>query len=132
MTDLMVLDASVAVDLVVGAQRSRVAARTIAGRRLAAPGLTDLEVVSALARLERTGAVGADAAREALALWEELPVERVPIAPLVKVAWGLRHSLWVADAFYIALAMALDCPLVTSDARLARAPHAGVTVTQVA
>ncbi len=36
--------------------------------------------------------------------------------------WQLRDSVRGWDAFYVVLAEALDAPLVTLDARLARAP----------
>ena len=41
--------------------------------------------------------------------------------PLAARAWQLRHSLSFYDALYLALAERLDCPLVTADARIARA-----------
>ena len=37
--------------------------------------------------------------------------------------WDLRHNLSAIDAAYIALAEALDVPLVTTDAKLASAPR---------
>ena len=36
--------------------------------------------------------------------------------------WALRHNLSAYDACYVALAEALDCPLLTADARMALAP----------
>ena len=35
--------------------------------------------------------------------------------------WELRDNLTAYDAGYVALAEALGCPLITSDARIARA-----------
>jgi predicted nucleic acid-binding protein len=41
--------------------------------------------------------------------------------------WQLRHDVTACDAAFIALAEALGVPLVTCDARLARAPgHAAM------
>jgi predicted nucleic acid-binding protein len=40
---------------------------------------------------------------------------------LLHRAWELRRSVTAHDAMYIALAEALDAPLVTRDAKLARA-----------
>ena len=37
-------------------------------------------------------------------------------------AYELRENVTAYDAAYVALAEALDCPLLTADARLARAP----------
>jgi len=42
---------------------------------------------------------------------------------LAAVAWALRDNLSFYDALYVALAAALDAPLITADARLASAPH---------
>ncbi len=42
--------------------------------------------------------------------------------PLAERAWTLRHNLSFYDALYVALADRLDVPLLTGDARLARAP----------
>jgi len=42
--------------------------------------------------------------------------------PLLRQCWELRNGLTVYDAAYVALAEALGAPLVTADARLARAP----------
>lgn len=44
-------------------------------------------------------------------------------------AWQLRTALTAYDAMYVALAEALDAPLVTCDARLVRA-HSHSAVVQ--
>lgn len=41
---------------------------------------------------------------------------------LALAAWGLHGAVSFYDATYVALAQALDLPLLTADARLARAP----------
>jgi hypothetical protein len=51
-----------------------------------------------------------------------LPATRYPHAPFAPRVWELRGNLTPYDAVYVALAEALDCALVTADARLARAP----------
>ena len=38
------------------------------------------------------------------------------------LAWELRHVVSFYDGLYVALATMLDLPLLTSDARLAKAP----------
>jgi predicted nucleic acid-binding protein len=43
----------------------------------------------------------------------------------------LRENLTAYDALYVALAEALDCPLLTADARLANAPGNNCTVEQI-
>ncbi len=42
--------------------------------------------------------------------------------PLARLAWALRANLSFYDGLYVALATTLSVPLLTADARLARAP----------
>ncbi|MFV0406491.1 MAG: PIN domain-containing protein [Propioniciclava sp.] len=49
--------------------------------------------------------------------------------PRAAHAWDLRESVRINDGFYVAAALALNADLLTSDARLSRAPRLGVTVT---
>jgi predicted nucleic acid-binding protein len=42
--------------------------------------------------------------------------------PLVRLAWSLRDDVSFHDAVYVSVAVTLDIPLLTADARLARAP----------
>ena len=66
--------------------------------------------------------LGADteAAETALAIADlrEAPVERYPLDPLLERAWSLRSRLNAYDALYVALAVELDCPLITTDDRI--------------
>jgi predicted nucleic acid-binding protein len=92
------------------------------GESLAAPELVDLEVLSVLRTQLRVRAM--DARRAGLALTDlaDLPLRRAPHLPLLPRCWELRDNLTVYDGAYVALAEALDVPLVTADTRLARAP----------
>jgi predicted nucleic acid-binding protein len=51
-----------------------------------------------------------------------LRVELFGYYPLARRIWELRGNVTAYDAWYVALAEALDSPLATLDARLARAP----------
>ena len=51
----------------------------------------------------------------------DVRVTRYPHGPLVSRIWELRGNLTAYDAAYVALAEALDAPLITTDGRLARA-----------
>lgn len=51
-----------------------------------------------------------------------LGIARRSHLPLIPRIWELRDNLTAYDAAYVALAEALRCPLVTSDARLAFVP----------
>jgi predicted nucleic acid-binding protein len=92
----------------------------------AAPDLLLVEVVNALRRTERRGAISPVAARAALAEVLELPVELTSSRELVERAFELRHNVSVMDGCSVALAEQLSCGILTSDARIARTP--GLTV----
>ncbi len=95
------------------------------------PDLLDVEVVQAFRRFARSGAVPEARATGAVDLLEAIPVERRSAGILVPRMWTLRDNLSAYDAAYIALAEALDCPLLTCDARSAGSPGHGVTVRVV-
>ena len=90
--------------------------------QLAAPGLIDVEVVSALRRLVRTEVVGVGRAQNAIDDLPFSPVIRAPHVRLVARVWELRDNLSAYDASYVALAEATNCPLLTADRKLASAP----------
>jgi predicted nucleic acid-binding protein len=56
-----------------------------------------------------------------LAFQLELPLRRLDHTPLLDRAFALRDNFSAYDAVYVALAEGLAAPLVTADARLARA-----------
>ncbi len=87
-----------------------------------APHLVDVEVVSAWRRLAAAGDL--DERRVALAMDDlgALRLDRVPHGRLLGRCWELRSNLTVYDAAYVALAEAMDLPLLTADAKLAAAP----------
>lgn len=120
---MLVVDASVLVVALAddGEDGDRVRAR-LAGTTLAAPQLIDLEVLSVLRRSVAAGAVPPRRAELALADLEDLPMQRAPHAPLLARCWELRSNVTPYDAAYVALAEALAAPLLTTDARLTRAP----------
>jgi predicted nucleic acid-binding protein len=66
--------------------------------------------------------IGANRGGELLADLGDLVLQRYPHYWLLPRVWELRHNLTAYDAVYVALAEALDAPLVTRDARLAAAP----------
>jgi predicted nucleic acid-binding protein len=126
-----VVDASVIVDLLVAHPRAATIRAALEGIDGVAPALLDAEVLHAITRYVRRGEMSDKRARQALRLLIDADIDRFPIAPLVVDAWALRHNVSSYDAFYIALARSLGCPLVTCDRALARAPGLGITVTVV-
>jgi len=57
-----------------------------------------------------------------------LRITRYPHALLLDRMWELRDNLTAYDASSVALAEALDAPLVTTDARLAASPGHRATI----
>ena len=68
------------------------------------------------------GHVDAEPAEQAVEDLREWPGERYGHRPLLGRVWELKGSLRTWDAFYVALAEALQATLITADVRLARAP----------
>ena len=120
---MIVVDASVIVTALAddGPDGERHRAR-LAGERLAAPHLLDVEVVSAWRRHAADGALDERRMQLARDDLRSLPIRRVPHLPLLERCWELRANLTTYDAAYVALAELIDAPLVTLDARLAEAP----------
>jgi len=119
---VIVVDASVLVVALADDGQDGDAARArLRGESLAAPELIDLEVASVLRRQARAGTVDDRRVRLALDDLIDIPLQRAPHRPLLARCWELRDSVTVYDAAYIALAEALDVPLLTGDRRLARA-----------
>jgi len=56
---------------------------------------------------------------------------RYPVFTLLERVWDLRENLSAYDASYVALAELLNCPLMTADARLSRAPGVRCSITVV-
>ena len=117
-----VVDASVLVAALVGSGRQgRWAETAVAQGSLAGPELILAETSNTLRCLERANKISRLEATSAHGDLQRLDMELFPFAPLAERVWALRHNLTSYDAWYVALAEALDCPLVTLDRRLSRA-----------
>ena len=86
------------------------------------PHLADVEVTQSLRRLVRTGEVSPDRAAEVIADLADFDLHRHSHVDLLTRAWKLRENITAYDAVYVALAEALEAPIVTCDAPLAKAP----------
>lgn len=107
----------------------RVEARLFLGTdEFHAPHLLDAEVVHALRRLVRIGEVRPNRAREALEDLAGIDIRRHSHVDFLSRAWALRDNLTAYDAMYIALAEAIDAPLVTCDGPLGSTPGHAVRV----
>ena len=88
---------------------------------LHAPHLLDVEIAQVIRRYAANGDIDDERGRMALADLADLPLRRYPHDFLLPRIWDLRNNLTAYDAAYVALAEALDAPLLTRDRRLAAA-----------
>jgi predicted nucleic acid-binding protein len=120
---VIVIDASALVEALLEGPGGRIAGRLLgSGEALQAPHLIDVEVAQVIRRILAEGRMDLRRAEQAILDLAEFPLARRPHTLLLPRIWELRSNLTAYDAVYIALAEALDAPLITRDARLARAP----------
>ncbi|MEJ7741673.1 MAG: type II toxin-antitoxin system VapC family toxin [Nocardioidaceae bacterium] len=121
---MIVVDASVVVAslLSTGGAGARARERLRLDPDLHVPHLLDVEVTAALRRRVRLGQTDVEVATEVMADLADLAALRWDHEPLLRRVWELRENVTPYDAVYVVLAEMLDAPLVTSDARLSRAP----------
>jgi predicted nucleic acid-binding protein len=119
---VIVVDASAALEVLLRTPAAPAIEERLfaSGATLHAPHLIDLEVVQTLRRYAKAGEMAPERGRIALADFADFPIHRYPHGVLLPRIWDLRHNLTAYDAAYVALAEALDAPLVTRDRSLAR------------
>jgi predicted nucleic acid-binding protein len=113
----LVVDCSALVDYAVTATPTR----DLSEVRLHAPSLIDYEFLAAVRRLTNHRVLDIARAELSIQFILEIDVQRHPAHRLLPRMWSMRHTISSYDASYVALAEALDIPLLTSDASLARA-----------
>ncbi len=119
---MIVVDASVLSNALGDDDRDGDLARArLATDDLAAPDLVDVETVAVLRKRWLAGDLTDRRFRSAIGDLEDLELERYPTLRLMRRAFELRANVTTYDAAYVALAEALECPLVTRDRRLSRA-----------
>lgn len=118
----VVLDASVVVAALVDSGSDGAwAEELLTAGSLHAPELLCVEATNALRRLEQAREIttaDANAAHEELM---RLNLNLFAFEPFAERTWELRHTVSSYDAWYVALAEALNLPLATLDKRLSKA-----------
>lgn len=122
---MIVLDASAVVEWLLGAAHAQAIEARIgaADVTLHAPYLLSIEVAQVVRRYVANGEMSGSRGELALDDLVDLDVVYHDHEPLLPMIWRLRANLTAYDAAYVALALALDAPLLTLDRRLAAAPH---------
>ncbi len=107
-------------------------ARDLLGReQVHVPHLVDAEVAHGLRQLVAGGRIEEPHGARLVTAWSHVGLTRHPGVGLLSRVWELRDNLTAYDAMFVALAEALECSLVTADARLARASGLQCPVTVV-
>jgi len=127
---MIVLDASVVVELLTNGPLAYSLRRDLAGRSgpFLVPHLLDVEVVSALRGLVAGQRIDSYRSEQVLTELAELRAQRYAHTPLVGRIWELRHNFTAYDAVYIALAEATNSVLYTCDAKLCKGHRARVVL----
>ncbi len=126
---MTVVDASALVAVLVDSGREgKWVESAVAEGSLAGPELVLAEASNILRRLERAGEISRLEANSAHRDLLRLDLELFPFSPFADRVWALRSNLTSYDAWYVALAEALDCPLVTIDRKLS---HASVPTCEI-
>lgn len=128
-----VLDASVLVEYLAGGEHGEEAGEAVraSGSMAWAPHLVDAEVGHVLRRSVLADEMTATRARAVLEDLADLPLRRAGHRGLLERAWALHPNVTFYDGLYVALAERLDEPLVTLDARLARAPRLRASIETI-
>ena len=119
---IIVIDASVLVAALVDSGREGVWSESVVAESSpAGPELVLAEVSNILRRLERIREISRLEANSAQRDLLQLDLDLFPFAPFADRVWALRGNLTSYDGWYVAMAEALGCPLVTLDRKLKRA-----------
>ena len=129
----VVVDSGALVDVLLTNGEQPVAATgPLAGHDLVAPHLIDVEMLNATRKLLLRREISRGYAEALLRDYKRTALELFPHKTLLEKAWALRGNITPYDAMYVALAQTLEVPLITADARLARAAESHCTVNLLA
>ena len=127
---MTVLDTSAAIDYLLGAGVGSQVEALLAAAPASAPDLLVFETLAVLRRAVGRRELTQTRAAAAVNDLGDMALDLFPTLPLRARAWELRRNMTAGDALFVALAEALDEPLATTDAGLAKAGarHAEVEV----
>jgi predicted nucleic acid-binding protein len=123
---VIVIDASTAVLALLTDGAAR---QLLMDESVAVPHLVDAEIAHALRGQVARGTMSDRDGARALQAWVHLEVSRFPARGLLARVWELKANLSAYDATCVALAEVLECPMVTADARISRAPGPRCPIT---
>jgi predicted nucleic acid-binding protein len=122
---MFVVDASIVIRLLTNRREDELLRQRLA-RTVHAPALIDAEVSSVIRGFTLTTKpnvrIVKERAEEMLIDYAGLRIVRHPMQPLQGRVFDLRHNFTAYDGMYVALAEALDLPLLTDDGKFAGAP----------
>src|SRR5260370_39706083 len=121
---MIVVDASAVLEVLLRTPTATAVERGLfePSQTLHAPHLLDVEVAQVVRRYAANGEIDVERGRMALADLADLSLRRYAHDFLLSRVWDLRNNLTAYDAVYVALAEALDAPLLTRDKRIAASP----------
>jgi predicted nucleic acid-binding protein len=127
---VIVVDASALLELLLWNEKAEVLEPLIlaSDASVHAPHLLDLEVTQVLRRLVLAKQLTLTRAEEAFQDFSQLHIQRHAHQPLTERIWSLRDTMSAYDGSYVALAEAIDAPLVTCDAKLASSKRHHATI----
>lgn len=119
---MIVLDASALLEVLLRTEAgAKIRQRVFApDETLHAPHLIDVEISQVVRRCVAHKEISPDDGRDFLEIVADLHMQRYAHTIFLPRIWELRGILSAYDACYVALAEALDSPLLTHDAKLAR------------
>lgn len=119
---MIVLDAAALVDILLDRPPRDWLLEQLTDEIVCAPAHQPAEVLSAVARLRRADAISGEVAQQALTEASQLDQELVaPDEGHLQRALQIQDRIRILDGLYVVLAAERDCPLLTSDQRLAAA-----------
>jgi predicted nucleic acid-binding protein len=125
---VIVIESSAMVDALVGDPANPNLLALLADEELHAPALLDFEVASALRGHVLGGKLDPVKLEEAVEDFIAFRIERHPMTNLLGHMLDLRDNFTVHDAAYLVLALALETPIVSADAKLRQATRLGIDV----